>query len=73
MRVLLLRFSKNYHSKVQKDITSGSEGCHLHYFSDAKLTSETCKAENALISICTRVKKPALNMSKTTRLKYRRI
>ena len=47
MRGLLLRFSKNYHSKVQKDITSGGEVCHLHYFSDAKLTSETCKAENA--------------------------
>ena len=43
MRGLLLRFSKNYYSKVQKDITFGGEVCHLHYFSDAKLTSETCK------------------------------
>ncbi len=33
--------------EVDLDLASGSKVCHLHYFSDAKLTSETCKAENA--------------------------
>lgn len=33
--------------EVDLDLASGSKVCHLHYFSDAKLSSETCKAENA--------------------------
>ena len=33
--------------EVDLDLASGSKVCHLHYFRDAKLTSETCKAENA--------------------------
>ena len=33
--------------EVDLDLDSGSKVCHLHSFSDAKLTSETCKAENA--------------------------
>ena len=34
-------------SEVDLDLASGSRVCHLHYFRDAKLTRETCKAENA--------------------------
>ena len=34
-------------SEVDLDLTSGGATCHLHYFMDAKLTGETCKAENA--------------------------
>lgn len=33
--------------EVDLDLASGGTVCHLHYFDDAKLTSETCKAENA--------------------------
>ena len=34
-------------SEVDLDLASGGTVCHLHYFDDAKLTSETCKDENA--------------------------
>lgn len=34
-------------SEVDLDLASGGMVCHLHYFNDSKLTSETCKAENA--------------------------
>jgi len=33
--------------EVDLDLASGGTVCHLHYFDDAKLTSETCKDENA--------------------------
>ncbi|MBR2091440.1 MAG: hypothetical protein IJ905_14070, partial [Fibrobacter sp.] len=33
--------------EVDLDLASGGTVCHLHYFDDSKLTSETCKAENA--------------------------
>lgn len=33
--------------EVDLDFASGGTVCHLHYFDDAKLTSETCKDENA--------------------------
>lgn len=34
-------------SEVDLDLASGGTVCHLHYFNDSKLTSETCKTENA--------------------------
>lgn len=33
--------------EVDLDLASGGTVCHLHYFNDSKLTSETCKTENA--------------------------
>ena len=42
-----IQYYSGSQSEVDLDLTSGSAVCHLHYFSDSKLTSETCKAENA--------------------------
>ena len=41
-----IQYYSDSQSEVDLDLTSGSKVCHLHYFRDAKLTSETCKAEN---------------------------
>ena len=43
-----IQYYSDSQSEVDLDLASGSKVCHLHYFRDAKLTSETCKAENAL-------------------------
>ena len=42
-----IQYYSDSQSEVDLDLASGSKVCHLHYFRDAKLTSETCKAENA--------------------------
>ena len=42
-----IQYYSDSQSEVDLDLASGSRVCHLHYFRDAKLTSETCKAENA--------------------------
>ncbi len=42
-----IQYYSGSQSEVDLDLASGSKVCHLHYFRDAKLTSETCKAENA--------------------------
>ena len=42
-----IQYYSGSQSEVDLDLASGGETCHLHYFSDDKLTSETCKAENA--------------------------
>lgn len=42
-----IQYYSGSQSEVDLDLASGGEVCHLHYFSDEKLTSETCKAENA--------------------------
>lgn len=42
-----IQYYSDSQSEVDLDLASGSNVCHLHYFRDAKLTSETCKAENA--------------------------
>lgn len=42
-----IQYYSDSQSEVDLTLASGSANCHLHYFRDAKLTSETCKAENA--------------------------
>lgn len=42
-----IQYYSGSQSEVDLYLASGSKVCHLHYFRDAKLTSETCKAENA--------------------------
>ena len=42
-----IQYYSGSQSEVDLDLASGSKVCHLHYLSDAKLSSETCKAENA--------------------------
>lgn len=42
-----IQYYSGNQSEVDLDLASGGTICHLHYFNDSKLTSETCKAENA--------------------------
>jgi hypothetical protein len=42
-----IQYYSDSQSEVDLTLASGSANCHLHYFRDAKLTSEICKAENA--------------------------
>lgn len=42
-----IQYYSDSQSEVDLTLASGNTVCKLHYFRDAKLTSETCKAENA--------------------------
>ncbi len=42
-----IQYYSDSQSEVDLTLASGGKTCQLHYFRDAKLTSETCKAENA--------------------------
>ena len=42
-----IQYYSDSQSEVDLTLASGGTACQLHYFRDAKLTSETCKAENA--------------------------
>lgn len=42
-----IQYYSGAQSEVDLDLASGGTVCHLHYFNDSKLTSETCKTENA--------------------------
>lgn len=42
-----IQYYSDSQSEVDLTLVSGGKTCQLHYFRDAKLTSETCKNENA--------------------------
>lgn len=42
-----IQYYSGSQEEVDLTLTSGKKVCNLHYFSDSKLTKETCKAENA--------------------------
>lgn len=42
-----IQYYSDSQSEVDLTLASGDAVCQLHYFRDAKLSSETCKAENA--------------------------
>ena len=42
-----IQYHSDSQSEVDLTLVSGGKTCQLHYFRDAKLTSETCKNENA--------------------------